>query len=211
VALLLLLRHGITDTTGKRLYGRQPGIHLSEEGRLQAARAAERLAGLPVSALYSSPLERCLETAEAVAAACGLEVVPLPGVEEADAGRWTGRSFASISRTKQWRLLHQAPSAARLPGGESAAEVQFRVVAALEEVAARHPDQAVVVVSHGDPICLAMAHFAGLHLDLFHRLESAPGSVSAVSLDGRPPRLLRLNDTGSLDDLRPPRRGRVRG
>ncbi|HEX2030111.1 MAG TPA: MSMEG_4193 family putative phosphomutase [Actinomycetota bacterium] len=211
MALLLLIRHGLTDATGKRLYGRGAGVHLSPRGRDQADRLARRIGEVRLEAVYSSPLERCLETAEPVAGATGLPVRTLPGVLEVDVGRWTGRTFASLRRTKGWRLIHETPSATAFPGGESLADAQHRTVAALEEVAERHPRGAVAVVSHGDPIRLALAHYAGLHLDLFRRLEAAPGSVSAVAVGRGEPRVLRVNDTGALDDLAPPRARAVRG
>jgi probable phosphomutase (TIGR03848 family) len=211
VALLFLVRHGVTAATGARLYGRTEGIHLSEEGRGQAERAAERLAGTGLAALYSSPLERCVETAEAVAAARGLEIRELPEVVEVDYGRWTGRPFAGLRRTRLWRLLHARPSAVRFPDGESLTEVQHRAVEALEDVARRHRKRAVGVVSHGDVIRVALAHFLGMHIDLFHRIEVAPGSVSAVHVGEGVPRVVRLGDTGALDDLAPSRKPQVRG
>jgi broad specificity phosphatase PhoE len=103
VTILLLLRHGTTDLTGKRLYGRSQDIHLSEEGHRQADHLGERLAPLRPSALYSSPIGRCVETAERIAAACRLETQELDGLAEIDYGRWTGRSFASLARTRLWR------------------------------------------------------------------------------------------------------------
>jgi probable phosphomutase (TIGR03848 family) len=210
VAVLLLIRHGVTADTGKRLYGRSPGIHLSDAGRAQAERVAERLRPLPLEAIYSSPLDRCTETAGPIAAGRGLEVRPLPEMEEVDYGRWTGRTFASLSRTRLWRRVHRAPSGVRFPGGEALAEAQRRSVEALEQVAERHSRRPVAVVSHGDPIRLALAHFAGIHLDLFQRLEVHPGSVSAVALSDGVGRVLRVNDTGTLEDLAPPPRPRRR-
>jgi probable phosphomutase (TIGR03848 family) len=203
--VLLLVRHGVTDATGKRLYGRSPGVHLSERGRAQAEAVAERLRALPIRAVYTSPLERCRETADPIAGLLGLAVEVESGIIESDTGTWTGRTFAEIRRTRLWRQLLAVPSAARLPGGESAAEVQARTVRALEMIAERHPREAVVVVSHGDPIRLALAHYAGAHLDHFQRFEVAPGSVSAVVIGGRGPRVLLLNDTGNLSDLLPRR------
>lgn len=211
MAVLLLIRHGVTDATGKHLYGRGPGVHLSRRGRDQAEGLAERVAGVRLDAIYSSPLERCMETAEPVAGAAGLPVRTLPGVLEVDVGRWTGRTFASLRRTRQWRLIHEVPSATAFPGGESLAAAQLRTVAALEEVAERHPRGAVAVVSHGDPIRLALAHYAGIHLDLFRRLEAAPGSISAVAVGRGEPRLLLVNGTGTLDNLAPRPAGAVRG
>jgi probable phosphomutase (TIGR03848 family) len=206
MAVLVLVRHAVTDQTGNRLYGRRPGVHLSARGRDQSDKVARRLAGLPITAVYSSPLERCMETAEPIADALGLRVEQEAGIIEADTGAWTGRTYAQVGRTRLWRRMLAMPSTARLPGGESATEVQARTVRALDAITERHPNDSVVVVSHGDPIRMAVAHYAGLHLDLFQRLEVAPASVSMVATGEQgPPRLLRLNDTGSLD--LPGRRG----
>jgi probable phosphomutase (TIGR03848 family) len=206
MAILVLVRHGATDQTGKRLYGRKPGIHLSQLGREQAAEAARRLAGLPIEAVYASPLERCLETAAPIADALGLRVQPEPGLLETDIGAWTGRTFGQVRRSRLWRRILAVPSSERFPEGESLAEVQGRAVAAVETIGGRHARRPAVLVSHGDPIRLVLAHYAGVHLDLFHRLNVAPGSVSVVDTGDRGPRLVRLNDTGRLDDLIPPRR-----
>ncbi|MGH2723767.1 MAG: MSMEG_4193 family putative phosphomutase [Actinomycetota bacterium] len=211
MALLLLVRHGLTAATGKRLYGRSPGVHLSEAGRGQAQRVAERLAGLRLAGLYSSPLERCVETADPIARACRIDVRSLPEVVEVDYGTWTGRPFSGLRRTKLWREVHARPSSVRFPGGESLLEVQRRTVDALVDVARRHGKGAAAVVSHGDVIRVALAHFVGLHIDLFHRMEVGPGSVSAVLLGDGIPRVLRLGDTGALDDLVPGAAPRVRG
>lgn len=201
--VLLLVRHGVTEATGKRLYGRSPGVHLSDKGRAQAEAVAERLRGLPIRAVYSSPLERCRETAAPIARALGHRVRTERGVLETDVGAWTGRTFGQIRRSRQWRRILSVPSSARFPDGESLPEVQARTVKALEAAASRHPGEAVVVVSHGDPIRLALAHYAGTHLDHFQRVEISPGSLSAVAIGGRGHGVLRVNDTGDLADLLP--------
>jgi probable phosphomutase (TIGR03848 family) len=205
--LLLLVRHALTDATGKRLSGTTPGIHLSEEGRRQARALAERMAGLSLQAIYASPLERCVETAEAVAAPHGLPVIRLPAVQEVGYGAWTGRSLAQLTRTKLWRVVQTTPSAVRFPDGEAMGDVQLRAVSALRSLAERHPGGRVAVVTHADVIRMAIADLAGVHLDLFQRLVVSPASVSAVAMDGGPPRILRVNDTGDLGELAPrPRR-----
>jgi probable phosphomutase (TIGR03848 family) len=212
MAVLLLIRHALTDQTGKRLYGRRGGIRLSELGREQARALGERVAGARPAALYTSPQVRCVETAASIAAAAGLEVRRMPRLQEIDYGRWTGRRFSSLRGTKLWETVRRRPSAARFPDGEAMLDVQRRMVAALEEVAAGHPQDVVAVVSHGDPIALALAHFMGLHIDLFQRINAAPGSVSAVVLSEAAPLVVRVGDTGTLEDLRsrtprrPPRR-----
>jgi probable phosphomutase (TIGR03848 family) len=203
VTVLLLIRHGTTDLTGKRLYGRTPDVHLSEDGRRQAEAVARRLAPVRPTALYTSPIDRCAETAEIIGKACGLEVTPVARLEEIDYGRFTGRTFTSLSRTRLWRRLHRLPSSVRFPCGETLAEAQGRVVTALEDLVDRHPRGRVIVVTHGDPISMAVAHYAGLHLDMFMRLHVSPGSVSAVRVDDAGPKVLVVNETGSLAELGP--------
>lgn len=211
MTLLLLARHALTAATGHRLSGQTRGIHLSDEGRSQADELARRLAGARPAAVYASPLERCMETAQPVAAAHGLSVGPLPEVQEVDYGRWTGRPLAALARTKMWRGLQDSPSSFRFPGGETLGEVQRRSVRALDDLAARHRRGIVVVVSHADVIRLAMAHYAGVHIDLFQRLIVSPVSVSAVLLGDRVPRIVRMNDTGGMQDLLTRARGRAHG
>jgi probable phosphomutase (TIGR03848 family) len=208
MALILLIRHALTESTGKRLSGHTPGLHLSEIGRQQAEAVAERLRSVPLAALYTSPLERCAETAEAVARGRGIAVDPLPALLEVDYGKWTDRPMAQLVRTSLWKRVQQTPSSVRFPDGETLEEVQARSVAALLELARRHPRAAVAVVTHAEVIRLAVAHFAGVHIDLFQRMIVNPASVSAVALGDGMPRIIRLNDTGGFDDLvRPRRRG----
>jgi probable phosphoglycerate mutase len=201
MTLLLLVRHALTSVTGKRLSGAQPGIHLSEEGRAQANDLAERLTPLTMAAVYASPLERCMETAEEVAGRRGLSVTPVPDLQEVGYGRWTGRSFGQLARSPLWKRLHEQPSAVRFPEGETLAETQQRAVGALDRIAAAHPKAIVAAVTHADVIRLALAHYAGVHLDLYQRLIVSPASVSAVLLGDRVPRVVRTNDTGTLADL----------
>src|SRR5437867_7869019 len=174
--LLLLIRHALTESTGKRLSGWQPGVHLSERGRQQADALAERMASVPVHVLYASPLERCLETAAPIAAAKGLEVRTAPELGEVRYGAWTGRPLAQLARTKLWKQVQQSPSAARFPQGETLLEVQDRAVQEVARLVADHPRKVVAVVSHGDVIRLLLAHFAGVHVDLFQRLIVYPAS-----------------------------------
>ena len=201
MTLFLLIRHALTDVTGKRLSGSLPGFHLSADGRQQAERLAERLAPIRLTAIYSSPLERCVETAEAVAGERGLQVQRLPDLDEVGYGEWSGRSLAQLARTSLWKRLQQAPSSVRFPGGETLADVQRRTAAALEGIASRSPRGVIAVVTHADVIRLLLAHFAGIHIDLFQRLTVSPASVSALVLGDRVPRILRVNDTGSVADL----------
>jgi probable phosphoglycerate mutase len=201
---LVLVRHAVTAQTGPLLSGRKPGIDLSERGREQAARVGERLSGVPIAAVYASPIERTRQTAEAIAAHHPLEVRVLDGVIEADYGEWTGGAIVELAKTDLWKTVQHSPSRARFPGGESIAEMQARMVAALEGVVADHRGDVVVVVSHADPIKAAIAHFTGVHLDLFQRVVVSPASVTVLELGPYGAALLKCNDTGSLEELLPP-------
>ncbi len=200
---LVLVRHAVTEQTGPMLTGRAPGVDLSEDGRSQAKALGERLGEVPVGAVYASPIERTTQTAEAIAAHHELPVRSLPGVIEADYGEWTGGKLAELAKTDLWKTVQRAPSRARFPNGESLTEMQSRMVSALEAVVADHPGEVVVVVSHADPIKAAIAHYTGLHLDLFQRLVVAPASVTVFELSSYGAALVKCNDTGDLDELRP--------
>ena len=203
VATLFLIRHGLTAVTGSRLYGRTPGIHLDDRGRRQAAAIVDRFQGVRLTAIYSSPLERCVETVEPLAAAKGLEVRIAEGLIEMDAGEWTGRTLSSLRRLKLWHTVQHGPSRFHFPGGEGFADAQARVIDEVDRIARRHPRGRVVVATHGDLVRILIAHHGGAHLDHFQRTISDPGSVSAIHLDDGVPRILLVNDTGSLERFAP--------
>jgi probable phosphomutase (TIGR03848 family) len=200
--LLLLVRHAVTAATGNRLSGWLPGHHLSEEGVRQAEAVAARLADLPVKAIYSSPLERCRETAELIAAQHRREVKAVDDLGEIRYGDWQGRSFKSLYRTKAWVELMQRPADFRFPNGETIREAQTRGVGAIEALRPKHKADLVVVASHADMIRLIVAAYLGLGLDLYQRMSIAPASVTALLLGDRIPRLLKLADSGTLEDLK---------
>ncbi len=211
---LLLVRHGHTDAAGNRLTGWAKGVHLNALGQQEAARLPERLDGLPVGAIYSSPLERCRETAAPFARSRSLPVRIRRRLIEVDYGEWTGRPISQLRRTRLWRQVMLAPSGARFPGGESLLEVQARAVDEIRAIADENGRGMVVVVSHADVIRLLVAHLAGMHADHLQRLVIDTGSVTAVSLSDGLPRLLKVNDTGDLSALRPNRpvrRTKLRG
>lgn len=188
-----LVRHAVTEHTGKRLSGWMEGISLTEQGREQAEAVAQHLAGQTFQAIYSSPIARTLETATAIAAPHDLRVESRRELGEVEYGGWTNRSLRSLMRTKLWTTVQQWPSSARFPDGESLREVQVRALAEIERIAAEHPKGNVCCVSHGDVIKLVMAHYMGVHIDLFQRLVVAPASVSVLSLSERGPMVLSLN------------------
>lgn len=206
--LVLLVRHGLTPTTGRSLPGRAKGLHLADAGREQAAVAAERIAALAtggrtVDAVYASPLERTRETAAPIAAAVGRKVQIERGLLECDFGEWTGAELKTLMKLPEWGTVQRAPSTFRFPGGESFTEMQTRIVGAIDKVRAAHPGGVVVCVSHADPIKAAVAHAMGTHLDLFQRIVISPCSVSAIAYHGGGPAVLTVNSTGgSLADLR---------
>lgn len=193
--LFLLIRHGENDYVKKgRLAGRLPGVHLNEKGRTQVQAVADRLAGTPVKAIYSSPLERAVETAEPIAKALNLEVVQCPGLIEVDFGEWQDQKLKGLNRLKLWKLVQGAPSQMRFPGGETFAEAQHRITQQLLDLAGQHgPKDIVICVSHSDPIKLAVAYFIGQPLDLFQRLSVSPASITALYLGEGNSHLLSLN------------------
>lgn len=179
---LFLIRHAHTDALGQTLSGRQPGIHLSAHGRQQAEKLASALAGTPLLAVYSSPMERALETANPLAHNHGLAVVADDSFNEIDFGAWTGASFEELQRLPEFHRFNTFRSVAQAPGGETMAEAQLRFVSRLRELAARHAGEAVAVVSHSDMIKSAIACFAGIPLDLMLRLRIDPASISVLTL-----------------------------
>jgi probable phosphomutase (TIGR03848 family) len=206
--LVLLVRHGLTPTTGKSLPGRAKGLHLADTGRKQAVDAADRIAALAtngrtVDAVYASPLERTRETAAQFAAEVGRKVQIDRGLLECDFGDWTGAELKHLMKLPEWNTVQRAPSTSRFPGGESFTEMQTRIVTAIDKVRIAHPGGVVVCVSHADPIKAAVAHAMGTHLDLFQRIVISPCSVSAIAYHGGGPAVLTVNSTGgSLADLR---------
>lgn len=193
--LLLLVRHGENEfVKNGRLAGRLPGVHLNDTGRVQAQELADRLAKAPIKAIYSSPLERAMETAAPLAEALDLEVSTRPGLLETDYGEWQGKTLKSLRRRRLWRVVQATPALARFPGGESFADCQHRVCREIEGICSQHkPKDLIALVFHADPIKLAVAYYIGLPLDQFQRLSASPASVTALHIAESSTRLLTLN------------------
>lgn len=208
---LILVRHALNDWVGENLAGWTPGVHLNDQGRAQAQALAQRLADQPVAAVYTSPLERALETAQVIAAPHQLEVQLREGIGEVHYGEWTGQSLKDLAKQDAWRVVQFYPSGASFPGGETIRAMQARAVAELDAILAAHPSQTVVAVSHADVLKAALAHYTGLHLDLFQRLVVSPASLSVLSFTPMGPRLVCLNDTAHIPqektDSQPESRG----
>ncbi|HNB35878.1 MAG TPA: histidine phosphatase family protein, partial [Anaerolineales bacterium] len=184
MTLLLLIRHGENEfvKTGK-LAGRLPGVHLNEKGQKQAQALGEALKDVPIKALYSSPLERALETAAPIAEAHKLTIQQEPDLMDTHVGKWQGRSLAVLRLTKAWKVVQSAPSRFRFPEGETFLECQMRIVNVLERIIQKHnkPQDIVAVVFHADPVKLAVAHFLGMPLDHFQRLGCDTGSLTLIA------------------------------
>jgi broad specificity phosphatase PhoE len=204
MTLLLLIRHGENEyvKTGK-MAGRIPGVHLNERGQKQAQALSEALLGVPIKALYVSPLERALETAQPISESHKLKIIEEPDLMDTNIGKWEGRSWKVLSYTKSWKIVQNAPSRFRFPEGESFPEAQMRVVNVLERIIHKHnkPQDVVGVVFHADPIKLAVAHLIGMPLDAFQRLGCDTGSLTALYVKESGANLLKLNQRPPFDFL----------
>ena len=196
---LFLIRHALTAQTGRILYGQAPGIDLDDRGRAQAQRLVERFAPVRLTAIYSSPLDRCTQTVEPLAAAKRLRVSVAPDLIEMDTGAWTGRTLPQVRRTKLWRVVQTEPSRFRFPGGEGFIEAETRAVAAVDRIARRHPRGRVAIASHGDIVRIVLAHLLATPLDDFQRIVVDAASVSVIVIDGSQRRVVLANDTGGLE------------
>ena len=212
---VILLRHGrTTANTGGVLAGWTPGIELDETGRAQVQAVAARLAPVPLAAVVSSPLERCVQTASAVAEGRELELQTDDRLGEARYGDWTGRPLKELVKEPLWKVVQQHPSAAVFPGaeGEGLAQTQARAVAAVREWNAKlGPDAVWLACSHGDVIKAVLADAMGLHLDSFQRIVADPASISVITYTETRPFVVRINDTGGdVAALIPPKKTRRR-
>jgi probable phosphoglycerate mutase len=189
-----LIRHAAHGLLGRTLVGRMDGVSLSEEGRRQSERLADRLQSAGLVALYSSPLTRARETAASIAARTRLAVEIAPAANEFDFGAWTGKSFEDLEHDPLWRRFNVFRSTVAAPGGESMLDVQQRVVGLIRDLRAKHGEAAVAIVAHGDVVRAAILHFLGVPLDLFRRIEIAPASISIVEIDDWGARLTLLNE-----------------
>ena len=202
--LLLLIRHGENDyvKTGK-MAGRLPGVRLNDRGQKQAQALSEALRDVPIKAIYSSPLERAMETASPIAESHKLTIIQESDLMDTDIGKWQGKSLKMLRLTKAWKIVQSAPSRFRFPEGESFTEAQTRYIGALERIIQKHhkPQDVVAVVFHADPIKLAVAHFLGMPLDHFQRLSCDTGSLTALYVGDASANLIKLNQRPPFDFL----------
>ncbi|MEM5789500.1 MAG: histidine phosphatase family protein [Syntrophobacteraceae bacterium] len=198
MAKFLLIRHGNTDMVDKVLAGRMPGVRLNEEGIAQAAAVAERLSSLPLSGIFSSPLERTIETARPIALKHSLEIEIRSGLIEVETGEWTGMRMADLDSRTRWQLFNSFRTGTRIPGGETILEVQKRMVEEIETLRGNFPEGVIAVVSHGDPIKTVIAYYAGIPLDFWGRITIGTGSVSVLQIEDWGASVLCLNHTGQI-------------
>ena len=193
---VLLIRHGENEwTESHKLAGRTPGVHLNDFGRQQAKALGQRLAQAKLNALYASPLERTMETAQAIAKHHNLEVTERPGIVEVDYGTWTGQAIKKLAKKKSWPIIQFYPSGAGFPNGETMYQMQARMVHEINQMVTEHPEQTIAVVGHADLIKAAVAHYLGVHFDLFQRIVISTASITTISFSPMGPRVVTVNDT----------------
>lgn len=198
--IILLVRHAENDyVKERRLPGRIPGIYLNKHGRKQARRVAKFLKTAPLKTVYSSPLERTMETARPIAKAHGLKVIPRDGLIETDVGEWQGKKIKKLQKLKTWQKVQLNPSRFQFPGGERIVDCQNRFVQEIEQLAEIHqPQDLIVCVSHADPIKMGVAYYLGLPLDMYQRLHVSPASITSLFLSPMGSHLMTLNYDLSL-------------
>jgi probable phosphomutase (TIGR03848 family) len=203
VTILLLIRHASTDyLTAKRLAGWIPNIHLNVEGQHEADLTARRLAHVPISAIYSSPLERAIETAQAIASYQNSKIHIQKELGETHAGEWAGKLIKEVE-PQLWEQLTTHASDFRFPGGESIAEMQTRTVTMSDAIVAAHPNEIVAIVSHADPLKSIVLHYLGMDLNGLYKITIDPASITIFAFGEKGPALLRLNDSADLTSFKP--------
>lgn len=185
MARILLIRHAPTPETGSRLTGRQGGVSLGSKGEAIAAQTAGLLRDVGFAGIYTSPIERTMETAEIIAGQHGLTPKIEEGVIEIDFGRWAGRTLKSLRQTRLWSEVESVPSRVTFPGGESFIDAQYRAVAAVVRIGEQTGKGTAAIVSHSDVIKLVISHFLGQPLDLFQRLSISPASITILHLPNK--------------------------
>jgi len=199
---VLLVRHGRTKANADGiLAGHMPGVKLDSQGRKQAAELAERLSDVRIPRIVSSPLERTVATADAIAAFQRRAVIRDidDRFVECKYGNWTGKKLGDLAKEPMWSVVQAHPSAAVFPGadGESMRDMQHRAVEGIREWNETvGSDGLYVVVSHGDVIKAILADALGVHLDAFQRIRVDPASLSIIQYTSHRPFVVRSNDSG---------------
>jgi broad specificity phosphatase PhoE len=200
-ARLLLVRHGQSTWNSEHRIQGQLDPPLSDEGRRQAERVGQRIAGRRFAGFYSSDLKRAFETAQAIEAATGLQAEPMAGLREIFLGEWEGLRTDDLAQRfpEAWASWTEEPDWDLVPGGEGAALFETRVTAALDEILGRHAQGDVVVVTHGGVIQIALHRVIGRPSRGLFPFKIQNASISVIERrDGRMV-IGSVNDTSHLD------------
>lgn len=195
---ILLVRHGEHDLLNRALAGRMPSVHLNASGIACTETLAQELAKLPIDAVFSSPLERSMESAAPLCKLLGQDCRVSEAITEVDFGEWTGWTFHSLNDSSEWQRYNEFRGNSSVPGGERPQEIQDRMLDFIDSVCKEFPEGLVAAYSHGDAIKLALMNALGMPIDFIHRLEVSPASVSALELGGIVPRVMFVNRTSPL-------------
>jgi len=181
MATIYLLRHAESSANNAGiLAGRLPSISLSRAGKVQSRAIVKTLKDLEITHIYSSPIQRCLETIEPFAKSSNSKVTSAPNFIEMDYGDWSGRKLSALRREKLWKSIQKRPSTVRFPNGESFQEMQARIQKGLNDLARKHKKGRVLIVSHGDPIKVVIASALGMNLDDFQKIVVDPASLTII-------------------------------
>jgi probable phosphoglycerate mutase len=192
--MFFLVRHAAHELVDRVLCGRMAGVRLGEEGRAQSRRVADRLARERIAAIHTSPLERARETAAPLARLLDLVPEVHDAISEIDVGEWAGRDFVSLQDDPRWASWNTARGVSRAPGGETMLEVQARVVRHMERVRSSHPNEGVVLVSHGDVIKAALLYCLGMPIDSYRLFDISPASISTLVIGDWGAKVLSMNE-----------------
>lgn len=189
-----LVRHAAHDRVGTVLCGRMPGVHLGSAGKAQAECLARRFADVEVAGIYTSPLERALETAQPIASCLGQSLRVCDAISEIEFGLWSGMSFDSLDRDPLWSSWNASRGTNRAPKGETMLEAQGRIVGAMEQMRTCHAERSVILVSHSDVIKAALLYYLGMPIDAYGRIEVEPASISTLVVGEWGSKLIRMNE-----------------
>lgn len=198
---LILVRHGETAPNRDGIALGRADVPLTETGIEQARRLGEALAEDPIVAVYSSPLQRAMGTAKAIADVQGLDVVVDEGLIEMDIGEMDGLTYAAIREAhpgflEKWAGA-EGPEHA-MPGGERLIDVAERSWYTVVRLGQRHQDATVVAVTHNFVILTLLARVMGIELANFRRLRHGVAAISILDVRYDRARVLSMNDACHL-------------
>lgn len=196
---ILFIRHSQTETTGKVLPGRTPGLKISEQGKIKAKELATNLfqSNILPTAIYSSPMQRAKETAQPFEETFNLQSKELPGVNEAEFGEWTGKKLEDLRKLPEWKKVQHNPSDFRFPMGESFVEILSRTSTTIQELIDTHNNETILVFSHADIIKIIACQALGMHLDMLQKIIISPCSLTAITYQNNRSYVTQLNNNGS--------------